>query len=148
MNIQVIEFKQLSLEQLYEILRLRQEVFIVEQECPYLDADDYDQNARHMVGTVDGELVAYARILDPDATFQGFSSIGRIITKKSQRGKGYGKKIIDESSALCKRLFPDHNIKIGAQTYLLDYYQSFGFQPVGEKYLEDGIEHQEMVLVI
>ena len=140
-------WQELSKQELYDLLQLRLAVFSVEQDCPYLDADDYDQNARHMVGTVDGELVAYARILDPDATFQGFSSIGRIITKESQRGKGYGKIIIDESITLCKRLFPEHDIKIGAQTYLLDYYQSFGFQPVGEKYLEDGIEHQKMVLV-
>lgn len=142
-----LEYDDLSLDQLYEILRLRQEVFVVEQDCPYLDADNVDQKSIHVLGTMDDQLIAYSRVIPPNVTFKGYSSIGRIVTKKTQRGKGYGKHIIDYSIALCKEKYHEMPIKIGAQTYLLEYYQSFGFNRVGETYLEDGIEHQEMVML-
>lgn len=142
-----IPFYDLTLDQLYEIMFLRQEVFVVEQDCPYIDADGIDNKCIHFCGRDDsGQLVAYTRLVPPNVSFERYSSIGRVITSQKIRRKGQGPVLMNKSIEACKRLWPDYDIKISAQTYLLKFYSSLGFVPKGEGYLEDGIPHVGMVL--
>ena len=138
-------FHELSPESLYEILRLRSEVFVVEQQCIYLDMDDKDQSSHHLMGRVEGKLLAYARLLPPGVSYPDASSIGRVVSSPSARNQGLGKILMGEAILRTSNLYPDVNIKIGAQLYLLDFYKSLGFDPIGEPYLEDGIPHIEMM---
>lgn len=139
-------FDQLSTVELYEILRLRQRVFVLEQDCPYVDADRKDQHAWHLMGRdADQRLVAYARILPEGAAYPGFVSIGRVVTAPEVRGRGLGRIIMDESLKRCYRLFGPLPIKIMAQQYLLDFYRDYGFEPASEPYLEDDIWHLDMI---
>jgi ElaA protein len=145
-NFSLKSFSELSLEELYAIMILRQEVFVVEQDCVYLDADNKDQNSWHLLGeNEDGELVAYLRILPKGVSYESYPSIGRIVTSSKVRRQGAGKALLAESLKHADRLYPGANIKISAQTYLLRFYRSFGFEPTGEEYLEDGIPHMAMV---
>lgn len=141
-----IPFNELSLQQLYDILQLRQEVFVVEQDCPYLDADGLDQKAWHFMRYEGKKLVAYTRLLPAGVAYSDYAAIGRVITSSTVRGKGYGRHLMLASIQQTKTLFPEAPIKIGAQCYLLKFYQSLGFAPVGEEYLEDGIPHTAMIL--
>jgi ElaA protein len=143
----VAPFYQLSLDDLYAIMRLRQEVFIVEQNCPYLDADGKDPFGHHIMGKYkDGELVCYTRLLPEGVSYKGFCSIGRVINAASVRGQGQGKKLMELSIRQIKALFPGSPIKIGAQAYLKRFYESFGFVDLNQPYMEDGIPHLKMVL--
>ncbi len=145
----ITPFEQLSLSELYAILRLRQEVFIVEQHCPYLDADGLDEDSWHVMGKDQyGSLLAYARILPRGVSYADYPSIGRIITSKHIRGTGIGRKLVSVSIDFLYELFGVQSIKIGAQCYLDAFYRSFGFVPIGEPYLEDGIWHVGMLLEI
>ncbi len=146
MIIKCIAYKDLLLEELYDIMRIRQEVFIVEQDCPYLDADSKDQAAWHLMGYKEGELVAYTRLLPKGVSYEDYLSIGRVVTAEKGRGKGYGVKIMRESILKIKMIFGDQPIKISAQSYLLKFYNDFGFEPTGDEYLEDGIPHTAMIL--
>ncbi len=138
-------FKDLSIDELYELLKVRQEVFVVEQDCPYQDLDGLDQASYHLMGRAeDGAICAYARILPAGLSFPEVS-IGRIITTSSGRGKGYGKLLLRVSIQTCFDLYGLCPIRIGAQTYLLRFYRSFGFDETGKDYLEDGIPHTEML---
>ena len=138
-------FDQLSTIELYKILQLRQEVFVVEQDCPYLDADNLDQGAMHMIGmNPDGTVHAYARILAINTSYPDYSSIGRIITSAASRGTGLGGRLMAATLALCRQLHP-HDIKISAQVYAEKFYNKYGFQSVGVGYLEDGIPHIGMI---
>jgi len=146
MHFEVKEFKDLSLEELYSILALRQEIFIVEQDCPYLDADGKDQGAHHVLATSDdGILQAYTRLLSKGISYPEHCSIGRVICRKSHRQTGLGKQIMQHSIKSCQDLFHGQLIKISAQVYLDRFYQSLGFNPIGEGYLEDDIPHQAMI---
>ena len=138
-------FDQLLPEELYQALRLRSEVFVVEQHCPYLDEDNRDQGSHHLLGQVDGFLAAYVRILPPGLAFNELS-IGRVVTSPAVRRKGFGKPLMQKAIDQAWSLFGRQNIRIGAQYYLLDFYSSLGFRQVGEIYLEDDIEHVEMLL--
>ncbi|MEM1217824.1 MAG: GNAT family N-acetyltransferase [Bacteroidota bacterium] len=138
-------FEELSLVELYHLMALRQEVFVVEQDCPYLDADGKDFQSYHVLGYQEAELVAYTRIVPPGISYPTYTSIGRVVTSRAARRSGLGKMLMAASIEGCERIFPEQAIKISAQTYLLDFYQGFGFDPVGEGYLEDGIPHQGMV---
>lgn len=141
-----LRFDQLTLDQLYKILQLRQEVFIVEQNCPYLDADDKDQSSYHILGTDDqGILQAYTRIVPEGISYPNYTSIGRVITSLSIRGKNQGKSLMEFSIGECLRLWPKKSIKISAQTYILKFYKGLGFEAVGEEYLEDDIHHIAMI---
>ncbi|MCB0706118.1 MAG: GNAT family N-acetyltransferase [Saprospiraceae bacterium] len=145
-SFQLTPYAELSLNQLYEILRLRAEVFVVEQDCPYQDLDELDQQAYHLkTWSPKGELQAYARILPPGASYEGYASIGRVVTSPGVRGKGFGKKLMEEAIESCKFLFPEKPIKISAQVYLLEFYRSLGFESDGAGYLEDGIPHIGMI---
>lgn len=141
-----IPFDQLTLHQLYDLLALRIDVFIVEQNCPFHDADRKDFVAQHCLGfDEDGDLVAYTRLFDVNQSFDGYVSIGRVATSQKVRGQGIGQQLMTYSIAQCELLYGHQPIKIGAQQYLLKFYESFGFRSTGEDYLEDGIPHTIMV---
>ena len=143
---QCLRFKSLKLKQLYEIIRLREAVFVVEQDCPYLEADGKDPQGWHVLGYQGKELVAYTRILPKRVSYNDATSIGRVVTKKEMRGQGIGVDIMKYSLDWINRLFPQQRIRISAQTYLTKFYQKFGFQPIGNEYLEDNIPHIQMVI--
>ncbi len=127
---------------------LRQEVFIVEQDCPYLDADGKDQASHHVVGTdADGCIHAYARLVPKGISYTQHNSIGRVITSKSYRGKGEGKRLMQASIDGIKQLYPDETTKISAQVYALPFYSAMGFMEMDiPRYDEDGIPHAAMIL--
>lgn len=140
-------FAKLSLTELYRILQLRQQVFVVEQDCPYLDADDKDQASIHVLGT-DGKgvLHSYTRLVPLGLSYQSYVSIGRVVTSIASRRQGTGIELMQKSIAACRNTWPGMPIKISAQQYLIDFYQKFGFVSIGEGYLEDDIPHIAMVL--
>ena len=138
-------FSALDSQTLFSIMRVRVDVFVVEQACPYPEFDDHDiaDTTRH-VYLLDGLSVnAYARCYEKDAQY---SAIGRVLVAQSQRSSGLGKQLVNEAIACCKAQWPTRDIYIGAQTYLLNFYRSFGFECVGDEYIEDGIPHQDMIL--
>ena len=138
-------FNELSTTELYDILRLRMEVFVVEQNCPYQDADGKDMFAFQVTGrNSDQELLAYARILPAGISF-GEVSIGRVITSPKARGTGAGKTLMEKSIAMCRLIYGNVPVRIGAQSYLIKFYESFGFGVASEEYLEDNIPHVEML---
>lgn len=147
MNINWIlkHFADLSPGELYAILRLRNEVFVVEQNCVFQDADNKDQQSFHFMGWSDDKLVAYTRILPPGLSYKE-SSIGRVVTSEQTRKNGIGKILMQKSIEELYRLFGNIPIKIGAQLYLKNFYESFCFRKSSDVYLEDGIEHIEMIL--
>lgn len=143
MNFQHFTFQTLNTKQLYDILQLRSEVFVVEQDCVYQDIDGHDQSAIHVCVYNKNILVAYARILPPHAYFQE-PSIGRIIVKASYRKQNLGHELMNYCIAQTSQLFPNQTLKISAQKYLIKFYNSHGFKVKGEGYLEDGIPHISM----
>lgn len=141
-----LPFHQLSLEQLYTLLARRQEVFSVEQTCYYLDADGKDQAALHLMGyDASGNLVAYARLLPKGVAYPDYPSIGRVLTSPSIRRTGAGKELIREALQAMETHFGHSSIKIAAQSYLVPFYEEFGFEVAGENFLEDGIPHTPMI---
>lgn len=137
-------FTALSPVELYSILQLRSEVFVVEQRCTYLDADNKDLFAWHLMGWNNDRLIAYSRLLAPGRAFKE-ASVGRVVTSPAYRGVGAGKELMQLSLERATELFGDVPIRIGAQLYLLKFYRSFGFVQASDIYLEDGIEHIEML---
>jgi ElaA protein len=136
-------FDELSTQELYQILRLRSEVFVVEQNCVYQDIDNKDQKALHLFGIVEGEIIAYSRLFKPGDYFE-FSSIGRVVVAEKHRDKNFGHELIDQSILEINRRFNVQNITISAQLYLKKFYESHGFVATSETYLEDDIPHIEM----
>jgi ElaA protein len=133
-------FNDLTPSELYNILQLRNEVFIVEQTCPYQDCDNKDLKAWHLMGLEEERLITYSRLLAPGISYSE-SSIGRIVSSPSARKRGMGKKLMTESIQQIRNLFQTDIIRIGAQQYLKNFYESFGFVQEGETYLEDNIPH-------
>lgn len=138
-------FGQLTTTELYEIIHLREKVFVVEQKCYYLDADNNDQNSWHLMLHIDNNLAAYLRILPPHTTYE-YPSIGRVVVDESYRDRKLGRKIMEKAIDFLNEKYKDTTIKIGAQTYLNSFYKSLGFENNGEEYLEDGIPHIDMLL--
>lgn len=138
-------FDELSLDDLYAILNLRQKVFIVEQDCPYIDADYTDQDAFHLLGYQGNNLIAYLRAFKPGIKYEG-SSMGRIVTEKNSRGLGLGKEIIKEGVRFLKKEYPSYEIVISAQHRLQHFYIELGFISRGDVYLEDNIDHIQMYI--
>jgi ElaA protein len=138
-------FDALSVHDLYEILVLRSRVFVVEQNCIFLDMDGFDKHAHHLSGYAEGKLVAYTRILPKGIAYPEYPSIGRVVTAPEARGKKYGFSLMQESIKRLYNLYSVVPIKIGAQLYLKKFYESLGFVQAGEVYLEDGIEHIPMI---
>jgi len=141
------QFTDLTAESLYKFLRLRSEVFVVEQNCVYQDIDDNDSDATHLYATTKIEtiapVIAYARILQPGQKYAN-ASIGRIVTSSNSRGLGLGKVLVERSVKLCKKLYPNYGITISAQKHLEEFYTSFDFSSDSEIYLEDDIPHVRM----
>lgn len=137
-------FDQLTVFELYEVLKLRSEVFVVEQNCVFLDQDDKDQKCYHLMLYSDDQLVGYSRLVPAFLSYAEMA-IGRVITSPSARRKGLGKILMELSIDYCRELFGPGDIRIGAQTYAQGFYASLGFVIDGETYDEDGIEHIEMV---
>jgi ElaA protein len=139
-----------SAVQWHEIIATRLAVFVVEQNCPYQEADALDAYAWHLQARANGQLAAYLRVVDPGrksvhaGLFYAEPSIGRVLTTAAHRGQGFGQQLMVEGIAGCERLFPDQGIRISAQAYLLKFYQGLGFQTASDVYDEDGIAHYEM----
>ena len=144
MNWKLKKFQELTVDELYDVLRLRSEVFVVEQNCVFLDMDNIDQESYHLLGYEGSELVAYTRLVPAGKTGK-LPSIGRVVTSTRHRGKGRGKELMEKSISETIRLFGNTPIKIGAQLYLRNFYSALGFEQTSEVYMEDGIEHIEMV---
>ena len=136
-------FDSLTLQELYAILRLRTEVFVVEQNCVFQDMDNKDQQCYHLMGWQDGQLNAYTRLVPPGVSYKE-PSIGRVVTSPVARGNGTGKLLMEKSIEEIIQLYGKTPIKIGAQLYLKKFYESLGFSQTSNKYDEDGIDHIEM----
>ncbi|MEP0214644.1 MAG: GNAT family N-acetyltransferase [Cellulophaga sp.] len=143
MVICVKSFSELTTKDLYAVLQLRSEIFVVEQNCVYQDIDGKDFNALHVLGFKNDQLVAYTRIFKPGDYFKD-ASIGRVVVKKSERQHKYGYNIMEASIIAVKEQLQQTTIKISAQKYLLKFYNNLGFKEEGEEYLEDGIPHMVM----
>ncbi|MGX1928031.1 GNAT family N-acetyltransferase [Flagellimonas sp. 2504JD4-2] len=144
MEISTKTFDELSNKELYQILQLRSEVFVVEQDCVYQDVDGKDEKALHVIGTKNEKVVAYTRVFKPGDYFKN-TSIGRVVVAKEERKYGYGKLIMQASVDEIGKRFPKSAVELSAQTYLLKFYNELGFVAQGEEYLEDGIPHIRMV---
>jgi ElaA protein len=145
---QWLSFEQLTRNQLYEILKVRQQVFAVEQNCVYQDADDLDRHAWHLLGwrgdSTGLELAAYARVIFPGGKYTE-PSIGRVLTAASARGSGLGKELMRKAIQHSEREYPDTPIRISAQQYLQSFYTELGFETFSGPYDEDGIPHITML---
>lgn len=139
------KFNDLTALELYAIMQLRNEVFVVEQDCVYQDADGKDLLAMHLCGWDGNRLAAYTRIIPPGISYTE-ASIGRVVTAPAYRKTGAGRRLMQESIKLTLAYFNCTSIKIGAQVYLTEFYQSLGFVQSSKEYLEDGIPHIEMTL--
>lgn len=138
------KFDELSNRELYHILQLRNEVFIIEQNCPYQDMDNKDLKCHHLMGWMGERLVVYTRLVPAGVSYDEYMSIGRVVSSPSVRGTGLGKELMLKSIDTCYQVFGKAPIRIGAQLYLKKFYEGFGFEVTGDVYLEDGIEHVEM----
>jgi ElaA protein len=139
-------FSELTVHELYDMLRLRSEVFVVEQNCVFPDMDDKDQLCHHILFyNDDNVLVATARLVPAGVSYPEVMSIGRIVTSQLVRGTGIGKQLVDFCITECYRLFGKAPIKIGAQLYAKKFYESFGFEQSSDVYDEDGIDHIKMI---
>lgn len=140
-------FSQLNTNELYDLLKLRIDIFVVEQSCFYPDLDEHDRHpeTQHLFCYQDGTMAAYLRILPKGLTYQDYISIGRVVIAPSARGKGLGHKLMQVALTKCIEHFPADTVKISAQEHLEKYYNQHGFERVSEMYLEDGIPHISML---
>ncbi len=138
-------FQELSVNELYSLLRLRSDVFVVEQNCVFLDQDNKDQYCYHIMGWEGKTLVAGTRLVPKGVSYPDYHSIGRVVNSRDHRGLGLGKELMEYSIEKCIEHFGNGPIKIGAQLYLKKFYESFGFVQSSEVYDEDGIDHIEMI---
>ena len=143
MNFKTKNFTELTTTELYQILQLRSEVFVVEQDCIYQDIDFKDQKALHVFGFKNDKIIAYTRIFKSGDYFEN-ASIGRVVVSANQRKFGYGHELMKYSIKVIKEKLNTNSITISAQLYLKKFYESHGFLQVGERYLEDGIPHIRM----
>ncbi len=144
MNIVIKYFNELTTQELYNILQLRSEVFVVEQNCIYQDIDGKDQKAVHIFFTENNKTIAYSRIFNEGEYFEN-PSIGRVVVEKEKRGKELGKKVMIEGEKYIKENLTNKNIEISAQKYLKEFYTNLGYKFIGNEYLEDGIPHIRMI---
>lgn len=144
LQITIKKFSELTTSELYEILQLRSEVFVVEQDCVYQDIDYKDQKALHVIGVKNNKIVAYTRVFKSNDYFEK-ASIGRVVVAKNERINNYGYQIMEASINTIETFFNEKEIKISAQKYLKKFYESLDFEMIGEEYLEDGIPHIGMI---
>ena len=140
-------FDELNKNELYDLLKLRSEVFVVEQNCVYQDIDDKDIKGTHFFGQDGSDLIAYLRVTEVGVFYPNHISIGRVVVKQTHRNKKLGNEILAKAIDFCRKKFPKTPIKISAQTHLKSFYNQLGFEFKGEAYLEDGIPHCAMYLV-
>jgi ElaA protein len=145
MTLTCAPFTALDTQTLFTIMRGRVDVFVVEQMCPYpeLDEQDIAASTLHLYSVQNNKLLTYARCYEKNSEY---SAIGRVLVNKSERGKGLALNLLNTAIACCKSQWPERDIYIGAQTYLVNFYRTLGFEPVNAEYLEDGIAHQDMIL--
>lgn len=143
MKVEVKKFNELGLEELYEIFRLRSEVFVVEQECIYNDIDGKDLDSVHIMIKDEGRIEAYLRVIKQGVSYEE-CSIGRVLVAEEARGKGLARRIVKEGIDHITKAWNEKRITIGAQEYLKEFYGSFGFKAVSDVYIEDGIPHLDM----
>ncbi len=147
MRIYQKQFNELTINELYDLLRLRAKVFVVEQQAAYQDLDDKDQESIHLFIKNDEDLiVSYVRVLPRGLSYETDASIGRVVTDPDYRKNKYTKALISQGIQIILNEFKTRTIRISAQTYLINYYSTFGFKVVSEQYLEDGLPHKEMLL--
>ncbi len=148
MEIYDSEFNGLTVETLYQLIRLRLDVFVVEQNCPYQDLDNKDTLAstRHIYIKEDGHVIACARCLAPGVTFDQYPAIGRVVVAPDYRRQHYARAIMQRAIHICRQYWPDTPVKLAAQVYAMGLYQGLGFRAIGEPYEEDSIAHQDMIL--
>jgi len=144
MNIEIKTYDELTKEDLYNLLQLRSQVFVVEQNCVYQDIDGLDSKAIHVLGTANGKLCAYTRIFKAGDYFK-YPSIGRVVVSKHKRKRSYGKQIMRASMAFIASRWKEEQIVLSAQVYLTEFYRELGFTEQGKEYLEDDIPHIKMV---
>ena len=145
LTVTVKPFEAFEIDELYDVLQLRSEVFVVEQDCVYQDMDGKDRKALHVIGRNEqGNVVAYTRVFNAGDYFEK-ASIGRVVVAKDARAFGYGHDIIKASIDAIEEKYQKKTIKISAQTYLRKFYNAHGFTQIGEEYLEDGIPHIAMI---
>ena len=144
MNWKIKKYNELSVDELYEILKLRSEVFVVEQQCIYEDCDGKDKKSYHLFGEHNGEILVYLRILEKGISYNEIS-IGRVLARENYRGKGFAKQMMLRAIEFIENNLNEKVIRISAQEYLLKFYSSLGFVRVSEVYLEDDIPHIEML---
>ncbi|OAB80256.1 GNAT family N-acetyltransferase [Cochleicola gelatinilyticus] len=142
--ITVKTFEELTIYELHDLLQLRSEIFVVEQDCVYQDIDGKDHKALHIIGYKNKKIVAYTRCFPPGIYFSE-AAIGRVVVDASQRKFGYGHEIMKASKEAIKNRFKTEAIKLSAQTYLIKFYEVHGFTTTGTEYLEDGIPHIAMI---
>jgi ElaA protein len=147
-RIHIKKFNDLSAQELYDVLRLRSEVFVVEQNCVYQDLDGKDMLALHLIGKKEGQVVAYTRLFNQGDYYRDAGSIGRVVVKASERKYGYGQDIMKASINAMDDNFKVSKIRISAQSYLKKFYTSLGFMEQGDEYMEDGIPHIAMVFTM
>ncbi|KZZ83617.1 GNAT family N-acetyltransferase [Bacillus sp. SJS] len=138
-------FNELTTQELYSILKERTQVFVVEQNCPYLEADGKDLHSCHLYYEINGTIAAYARLLPPGISFEE-ASIGRVLVKAEYRGQGLAAQLMNHALEFIGKVHTGSSVKIQAQEYLRNFYGSFGFEAVTDTYLEDGIPHLDMIL--
>ncbi|CAL2088795.1 GNAT family N-acetyltransferase [Tenacibaculum dicentrarchi] len=143
MNFLIKKFTELTISELYQILQLRSEIFVVEQNCVYQDLDNKDQHALHVLGIKKDKIIAYTRLFNSGEYFET-PSIGRVLVKKNERKHGYGHFLIEASKQAVYDNYNSNKITISAQKYLIKFYKSHGFIKEGKEYLEDGIPHVKM----
>ena len=146
MEITVKKFEELSVDELYEILRLRAEVFVVEQDCVYQDLDGKDRVGYHVCLTENGVMQAYLRVLPQGVSYPLDASLGRVVVRAKK--SGYGKIVVKKGIEIAKEQFNAKIIRISAQVQAQGFYEKQGFKPVSNIYLEDGIDHREMIYTI
>jgi len=139
-------FDQLNVPELYALMKLRVDVFVVEQHCPYPELDDRDQGAMHLLGWAGDRLVGYLRVLPPELSGHGLPALGRIVTAADCRSLGLGRALVRLGVDYAQQAYPAMALRIAAQAHLQPFYAEFGFEPVGESYLEDDIPHIDMLL--
>jgi len=144
MNISVKKFNELTVDELHDILQLRSEVFVVEQDCVYQDIDGKDRKALHIIGKKNNKIVAYTRCFAPGIYFEE-AAIGRVVVSAEERKFGFGHDIMKASVKAIQNEYKTEAIKLSAQTYLVKFYEIHGFNAIGEGYLEDGIPHIAMI---
>ena len=147
MEISIKPFDQLSTQELYDIMALRSEIFVVEQECAYQDLDYLDQQSTHVLGTENDKLIAYTRVVPPGLSYDEYVAIGRVVVDHKHRGQNLGYAIMEVSNKLAIQTY-ERSIKISAQVYAIPFYEKLGYSVVGEEYLEDDIPHTAMILKV